>query len=233
MGFRVAFAAVLVIVTFLRLLVAQAQAPAPAGIQEFLAVNPAYHLLAVADVRDVVDSVAEEYFTPFASGDLTGDGISEVAAVIVQSGTPIRFGVVVVHGSRTVHWVLRPQSDKIVSVEIQQTRRLYIKHCLECDSNSFVRWNGSSYEAALWIVGDIPATYDLQSGNRPVPLRVSPTPTGKVIGNVTECTDARIVDVLPRQANGVRWYRVEVVLNGLAIMGFLPSDVLTDISCIG
>jgi hypothetical protein len=39
--------------------------------------------------------------------------------------------------------------------------------------------------------------------------------------------------VLPHQANGVRWYRVEVVLNGLVTEGFLPSDVLTDNSCIG
>jgi hypothetical protein len=84
--------------------------------------QPQIPLLAVADVRDIVDQVAEEYFTPFASGDLTGDGVPEVAAVIVQRGTSIRFGVVVAHGSRTVQSVLRSQSDKIVSVAIQQTR---------------------------------------------------------------------------------------------------------------
>src|SRR4051812_41870473 len=108
MDWRLAFAAGLVTGTFPRFLVAQG--PAPPAIQQFLADNPAYRLLTVADVRDVVDRVAEEYFTPFASGDLTGDGIPEVAAVIVQRRTPIRFGVVVVHGSRIVHWVLRPQS---------------------------------------------------------------------------------------------------------------------------
>ena len=127
--------------------------------------------------------------------------------------------------------VARPQSDKIVSVEIQETRRLYIKHCLECDSNSFVRWNRSSYEEALWIVGDVPAIYD--TSHRPVPLRLRPTSTAKASANVIQCTDARIVEVLPRRANGVRWYRVEVVLNGRATRGFVPSDMLTDISCIG
>ena len=90
-------------------------AQAPPAIQEFLATNPAYRLLAVADVRDVVDSVAEEYFTPFASGDLTGDGAPEVTAVVVQSGTPIRFAVVVISRSRTAHCVRRPQPDRIVS----------------------------------------------------------------------------------------------------------------------
>jgi hypothetical protein len=229
MGFRVPFAALLVILAFEQLTVAQG--PGPPAIQDFLAANPAYRLLAVEDVRDVVDRDAEEYFTPFALGDLTGDGIPEVAAVIVRRGTPVRFGVVVVHGSRTVHWVVRPHSDKIVSVEIEASRRLYVKHCLECDSNSFVRWNGSSYEDALWIVSDVPATYD--PGHRPIPLRLRPTSTAKAIANVTECTDARIVEVLPRRANGVRWYRVEVVLNGRATRGFLPSDMLTDISCIG
>jgi hypothetical protein len=234
MGLRMAHGFVIALVTVAVLQPLVAQAPTPPPIQRFLAANLAYRLLAVADVRDVVDEVAEEYFTPFASGDLTGDGVPEVAAVIVQRETPIRFGVVVVHGSRTVHWVRRPQSDKIVGVAIQPTRRLYIEHCLECDSNSFVRWNGSSYEDFLWIVGDNTATYDQQPhGNRPVPLRHTPNSTGKVIGSLRECTDAKILQVLPRQANGVRWYRVEVSLNGLVTEGFLPSHVLTDISCIG
>lgn len=180
----------------------------------------------------MVDEVAEEYFTPFASGDLTGDTVPEVAAVIVEKGTPIRFGLVVIHGPRTVHWVRRPQSEKIVSVAIQEARRLYVKHCLECDANSFVRWSGARYEDALWIVGDVPATYDRQSGIRPVPLRQAPDATGKVSGNLPECTDARILQVLPRQGNGARWYRVEVILNGRTAEGFLPSDVLTDISCM-
>jgi hypothetical protein len=35
------------------------------------------------------------------------------------------------------------------------------------------------------------------------------------IANVTECTEARIVEVLPRRPKAVRWYRVEMVLNGL------------------
>ena len=233
MGLRMAhgFVIALVTVAFPQPLVAQT--PAPPAIQRFLVAHPAYRLLTVADVRDVVDEVAEEYFTPFASGDLTGDGVPEVAAVIVQRGRSIRFGVVVVHGARSVHWVVRPQSDKIVSVSIQQTRRLYVEHCLECDANSFVRWNGSSYEDFLWIVGDNTATYDRRSGNRPVPMRQTPNSTSKVIGNLRECTDTKILQVLPRHANGVRWYRVEVFLNGLVIEGFLPSDVLTDISCIG
>lgn len=233
MGLRMAHGFVIALATVTSCQPLAAQTPVPPPIQRLLAANPRYRLLAVVDVRDIVDQGAEEYFTPFASGDLTGDGVPEVAAVIVQRGTSIRFGVVVAHGSRTVHWVLRPQSDKIVSVAIQQTRRLYIKHCLECDANSFVRWNGSSYEEFLWIVGDNTATYDQQSGSRPVPLRQIPTSTGKVIGNLRECTDAKILQVLARHANGVRWYRVEVVLNGLVTEGFLPSEVLTDISCIG
>lgn len=226
-----AFVIGLVTVAFLQPLVAQAPAPPP--IQRFLAANPAYRLLVIADVRDVVDQVAEEYFTPVASDDLTGDTVPEVAAVILQRGAPIRFGVVVIHLSSRVHWVLRPQSDKIVSVTIEEARRLYINHCLECDANSFVRWNGSSYEDSLWIVGEMPSTYDRQSGIRPVPLRQTPNSLGKVIGDLGECTTAKILQVLPLQTKGVRWYRVEVMLNGRTTEGFLPADVLTEISCIG
>ena len=233
MGLRMAHGFVIALATVAFWQPLAAQSPAPPPIQRFLAANPRYRLLAVADVRDVVDEVAEEHFTPFASGDLTGDGVPEVAAVIVERGTSIRFGVVVVHGSRTVHWVQRPQSDKIVGVAIQQTRRLYVEHCLECDSNSFVRWNGSRYEDLLWIVGDNTVTYNRQSDSRLVSLRQTPTSNGKVIGNLRECTDAKILQVLPRHANGVRWYRVEVVLNGLVTKGFLPSDVMTDNYCIG
>jgi hypothetical protein len=225
------FAMALVTVAFLQPLLAQGPPPLP--IQRFLDANPTFRLLAVDDVRDAVDKVAEKYFTPFEAGDLTGDGVAEVAAVIVQRGTPIRFGVVVLHGSRTVHWVVRPQVEKIVSVNVQNTRRLYIEQCLECDSNSWVRWNGSSYENALWIVGDVPSTYNGRARNRSAPLRPTPHSTDKVIGNVPECTSAKILQVLPMQANAVRWYRVEVLLNGRVREGFLPSEVLTDISCIG
>jgi hypothetical protein len=225
------FAMAVVTVVLLQPLVAQA--PLPLSIQRFVDANPTFRLLAVDDVRDAVDTVAEKYFTPFEAGDLTGDGVAEVAAVLVQRGTPIRFGVVVLHGSRTVHWVVRPQVEKIVSVNIQETRRLYIAQCLECDSNSWVRWNGSSYEDALWIVGDMPATYNRRARNRSAPLSPTPHSTDKVIGHVPECTSAKILQVLPMQANAVRWYRVEVLLNGRATEGFLPSDVLTDISCIG
>ncbi len=102
MGLRMAHGFVIALVTVGFLQPVVAQAPAPLPIQRFLAANSTYRLLAVADVRDVVDEVAEEYFTPFASGDLTGDTVPEVAAVIVEKGTPIRFGWVVVPGPRTV-----------------------------------------------------------------------------------------------------------------------------------
>ena len=125
MGLRMAHGFVIALATVASCQPLAAQTPLPPPIQRLLAANPRYRLLAVADVRDIVDQGAEEYFTPFASGDLTGDGVPEVAAVIVQRGTSIRFGVVVAHGSRTVHWVLRPQSDKIERGDSADSAALY------------------------------------------------------------------------------------------------------------
>jgi hypothetical protein len=45
----------------------------------------------------VVDLAVEE-FSPFVEVDLTGDRLVDVAAVVVQPGSPIRYGVVAFTG---------------------------------------------------------------------------------------------------------------------------------------
>jgi hypothetical protein len=209
-----------------------AQTQVPQTLETFLASNPFYRLLTVNDVRDIVDEVIEEHFTPSSPGDLNGDGVADVAAVIVELGSPVRFGVVAFHGS-TVHWVMRPQPERIVGVVIEEQGRLYIQYCIECDANSFVRWNGTDFEDELWIVGDVPATYDRESGIRPVPLRQAPDSSSRAIANLPECTDAIIVQVLPRRGNSLRWYQVTVSVNGRTTVGFLSATVLTETGCIG
>ena len=161
----------------------------PPVIEQFLASNPSLHLLQLAEVRDIVDPAFED-FSPFVEVDLTGDRLVDVAAVVVQPGSPIRYGVVAFNGSRAGfgprQWIVRLEPERIVGVHVRQRQRLDIAYCVECDSNPFVRWDGTGYSENFWVPGDSPATFDRASkGVTPVGLRVSPTEAGRIIGQTT------------------------------------------------
>lgn len=210
--------------------------PVPPVIEKFLASNPSLHLLQLADVRDIVDPASEE-FSPFVQVDLTGDRIVDVVAVVVQTGSPERYGVVAFNGSvarfGARQWIVRLQPERIAGLYVRARRRIDIAYCMECDSNPFVRWDGTEYVENLWVPGDSPATFDRASkGVIPVGLRRSPTETGDVIGRLPECTAVEILRSVRRPA-GDRWYRVAVVVNGERQVGFLRQRDLTEASCIG
>ena len=73
---------------------ADAAKPTPPVVKRFLGSNPSLRLLQLSDVRDILDSGGEGQFSPFVEADLTGDSRPDVAAVVVQPGSPMRYGVV-------------------------------------------------------------------------------------------------------------------------------------------
>src|SRR4051812_9837353 len=143
---------------------------------KFLADNPSFRLLRLDDVRDIVEPVGEQKFSPFVRADMTGDRIPDLAAVLVQRSSPERYGVVAFNGSRAdsdkrARWIVNPQEERIVGVYVEERRRMDIAYCLECDDNPFARWNGVAYEMYLSVPGDTPATFDVPSkGSKPVTL---------------------------------------------------------------
>jgi hypothetical protein len=210
--------------------------PVPAVVDRFLANNPSLRLLQLEDVRDIVDPAFEE-FSPFVNVDLTGDRLADVAVVVVQRGSPVSYGVIAFNGSRSGfgprQWVVRLQPERIVGLYVRDRRRIDIAYCVECDSNPFVRWDGTEYAEHFWVPGDSPATFDQPSkGLTPVGLHVSPTQAGRIIAKLPECTDAEVLQAVKRSA-GDRWYRVAVVVNGLRQVGFVRQAELTEVSCIG
>jgi hypothetical protein len=210
--------------------------PVPSVIEKFLAANPSLHLLQLAEVRDVVEPATKE-FSPFAEADLTGDGLADVAAVVVQPGSPTRYGVVAFNGSRNGfgprQWIVRPQPERIAGVYLRERRRMDIAYCVECDSNPFVRWDGTEYAESFWVPGDSPQTFDRPSnGASPVALRANPAGTARIVITLPECTAVEVLASVKRPA-GERWYRVAALVNGRRHAGFVRQDDLTDISCIG
>ena len=187
-------------------------------------------------MRDIVDPAFEE-FSPFVNVDLTGDRLDDVAAVVVQSGSPLKYGVVAFNGSQAGfgprQWIVRLQPERIVGVYVRDRRRIDISYCVGCDSNPFVRWDGTEYAEHFWVPGDSPATFDQPSkGATPVGLRVGPTESGRIIAKLPECTNAEVLESVKRPGGGRR-YRVAVVVNGKRQLGFVRQGELTEVSCIG
>jgi hypothetical protein len=201
-----------------------------ARLQHFFITHPSYRLLTIDDVRDEMGNAD---FTPVITADLTGDSVPEVAAVVVQTAAPPLYGVIVLHGP-VVHWIVRPQRERILSISVLDGARLYVDYCLGCDSNSFVRWNGIDFESRLYAVGETVGTYDRSSdGHHGVALRVAPDAASAVIAHVPLCTDAKILSVTRPVTGKPRWYRVSMTVDGTTIIGFVPADALSEVSCTG
>jgi len=157
---------------------------APPVVQPLLAADSSLRLLRRADVQDILDVASNARFSPFVRTDLTGDGIPDVAAVVVRPGPHAASGVLVFNGRRSgfgrAWWVVPPASERIAAVYGGDRRRLVIACCVACDSNPFVRWNGAQYESNLWLRSETPAAYDQPSGGTsPVALRAAATPTAR------------------------------------------------------
>ena len=217
----------------------------PAVIDNFVRAHPDYRLLSLDDVRDVVEPVGADKFSAFVESDLRGDGKRDVAAVVVVSGSsPARYGLVAFHAdaagrvSNDAHWIVSPQTQRIVSIYVRERRRIEVAYCLECDSNPFVRWNGSEYEWYLFLPGDTANAYEELSEEEfdedsPIALRSEPVMDSKTAAEVPLCAPVKIVKFLSGSTDGKRWYSVEAVVNGQKVSGFLPASALTVVSCKG
>jgi hypothetical protein len=179
----------------------------PSLLREFLDKQPAYRLLEAADTLDGVARPA------FAVGDANGDGLLDVAAVVVKrrSGKPM-ISVVCINGSRNgrhpTFWLERDVETPTYSIVIKQKPRLILPlHCTECESDPWFAWNGSEYEANLRFPGDV--LYLTFGAGSIESVPVSATPGGPPVFNATAGTRALVKGIGKRVA-GTRWYEVEV-----------------------
>jgi hypothetical protein len=211
-------------------LLAQRRSERPRALSQFLSSRPDLRTVSMTDAPDVFDARGVgSYFRPWVQADLTGDNEAEVAAVVVQTAPSVRYGVVVLHRS-TPHWAVPLANSRIVSVVVQGTR-LYIETCIECDSNSFVRWNGTAYEWELYERGETVATFDRASnGRRRVVIRQAPDVTSPSVGVVQQCSEATVVTVGPRRV-GRRWYEVRTNIGDTSLVGFVTGDSVAEVAC--
>jgi hypothetical protein len=168
---------------------------------------------------------------PWVVRDVDRDGRADVVAVVVRpAGVGLEFGVVAVH-ARTptvVHWVVSlgpeiingvargPGSDAVTPL-----------FCIECDTNSWFRWSGRSYEADLHAVGEriAMATYEQQ----PLGLFATPSRDARLVFTIAPCTRATVRLVAGSDQD--RWYFVET-RGRRPVRGWIPA-VLVNHECFG
>jgi hypothetical protein len=161
------------------------------------------------------------YWPPWVVVDLDRDGRPDVVATTVRhSAAGAQFGVLAVHAQAPadVHWVAQFGNERINGVAAggRFGDRVTPLYCIECDSNSWYRWSGSSYEVELFAIGerigiasDPTIDYpELASGT--LAVFGLPSRRSKVVAHVKPCTIARIVSVQGSSSYESRWYLVEI-----------------------
>jgi hypothetical protein len=131
-----------------------------------------------------------------------------VAAVVVKPGPTPQFGVVAVHARTpaTVHWVV-PLDTQVINGVAKGSRRDTVTplYCVECDSNTWFRWSGRSYEASLHAVGEqlLRAEDTTYRKNQPLGLFAKPTRDSKFLFPIDHCKAAIVLQVAGSEKN--RW----------------------------
>jgi hypothetical protein len=167
---------------------------------------------------------------PWVVRDVDRDGRPDVVAVVVRpAGAGSEFGVVAVH-ARTpavVHWVV-PLGREIINGVARGPGSDAVTplFCLECDTNSWFRWSGRSYEADLYAVGEHIAidTYD-----QPLGLFAKPSRDSRLVFTIAPCTRATVR--LVAGADQGRWYFVET-RGRRPVRGWLPAQLVSH-ECFG
>jgi hypothetical protein len=215
---------------------AEATLPEPSPVRQFLKTHPQYRLLERTDV-DTDDLEADEPLWAFQLTELTGDAFVDVVAVVVRKGRTPAYGLVAFHGSsrgfgRAI-WILPAGTVTLRGVYTHDGRVVPLE-CIHCDSNAFARWNGNRYEGDLYNVGEtVPVWQAGCSHECDVFLRPQPNITSPAADRLRECSDITIDRVVPGDGRPYRWYRVRADVGGVERIGYLRSDALTSISCIG
>jgi hypothetical protein len=216
---------------------AGAPASLPPLLARYLGTHPPYRLLLVSDLareRDYIES--HHLFSPLAIADLNGDGTDDVLAVLVRrDGSKTLYAVAAFHAIQGVdtprpEWVLKETSEPVLGVTTSAARRVDVWKCYQCGSNPFYRWNGVEYQPNLRAKGESVPVYHGASGN--VEVRQEASPSGKMVVTLPPCTRVQILSVFPRQGR-VRFYEVSTLLGGKKVTGFVSSDEVDEMPCMG
>jgi hypothetical protein len=161
------------------------------------------------------------YWPPWVVVDLDRDGRPDIVATVVRrASNGTEFGVLAVHAQAPVkvHWIAQFGKEKINGVAAggRFGDRVTPLYCIECDSNSWFRWSGSSYEVELFAIGerigiasDPSIDYpELASGT--LAVFGLPSRESKAVARVKPCTIVRIVSVQGSSSYESRWYLVEI-----------------------
>jgi len=198
----------------------------PEPIRALLSQHPELHLLTISDVAEMVPADMKAV-RAFAIGDATGDGRDDLVAVLVgEQGQGKVWHVVAFNGTATgfgpPQWMLKDHTHPIGMVTLDRRRRkVTVRECFECDFSPWFRWNGESFEEALWAKGDVLEVAPSGSAG------IFPGPdTGTApIATIPEGTEVRVVALGPRTGDH-RWYRVRVRLGQRTIEGFVDGGRL-------
>ena len=180
------------------------------------------------------DLIELHHWPPWSVGDFDRDGRADVAAVIVTDGTDgLRYGVAAVHASQPgrPHWIVPVASRPYLAAAVyERTDVVTAAHCLECDTNTWYRWNGRAYEALLYATGETVVFGDAPS--QPAPQLFEREGRGaRPIAIIEPCSRGRVHRVGGRP--GHRWYLVDVA-GAAPTRGWVPAERLTEtIDCAG
>jgi hypothetical protein len=174
------------------------------------------------------------YWPPWRVVDLDHDKRPDVVATVVKpTSQGTQFGVLAVHAQTpsTVRWVvpLSPESLNGIATNYPAANTVMPLYCIECDSNTWLRWNGRSYEVGLHTVGDTIYIATYERGQK-LGTFARPTRSSKLSTNLENCTEAKILET-----RGVsyetRWYFVEVRISKL-VRGWIPASFTNEGECI-
>jgi hypothetical protein len=199
----------------------------PLLLEQFLVQNKQYHLLEANDIEDEAmkrlfsqqlkkPNGAE--FAPFQVGDFNGDGVVDVAAILVKNN---KVNAIVIHGSnRTkdihVHWLLKDDTHALFGVGLNSNKYVVLLDCYGCHASYVYGWSGTEYENGLVLPRHFICVDSYTK------IHTAPDEKSKVIKTTALKTGARVVKLGAKVSDDKRWYQVK--LDGKdSVTGFVTN----------
>jgi hypothetical protein len=198
---------------------------------EWRILNPTIDLVGDYTIKELEDL---DRWPPWIEGDFDKDGEDDLAAVVARPGAggATEFTVVVIHdrtrgrGELVVPFAPRPILGVATGPADDTVTPQY---CIECDSNTWYRWNGRAYEPSLHVVGDT-VLISGEPGRR-LTLFADPRADAARTANLSLCVEAKVLQV--GGSEGERWYRVEVDAPE-SPRGWIPQQLVVEpVDCLG